>query len=123
MRSAAARALARTGGAPLARVLVALAANGTATRAARDSAELEAIGDALEANVTAADRPRLDEAFLAAAPDLQGPLARGLAVAHANEPLGNNSAVVDRALSLLAAGGASALAAADLLATARLSDA
>jgi HEAT repeat protein len=122
VRSAAARALTRTGGAPVARILVALSANGTATPATRDSAELEAIGDALEANVTAADRPRLDEAFLAASPDLQGPLARGLAVAHATEPLVNNSAVVDRAISLLAAGGASALAAADLLATARLSD-
>ena len=122
VRSAAARALARTGGAPLARMLVALAANGTTTRAARDSAELEAIGDALEANVTAADGPRLDEAFLAAAPGLQGPLARGLAVAHATEPLVYNRAVVDRAMSLLAAGGATALAAADLLATARLSD-
>jgi HEAT repeat protein len=122
VRSAAARALARTGGAPLVRMLVALAANGTTTRAARDSAELEAIGDALEANVTAADGPRLDEAFLAAAPSLQGPLARGLAVAHATEPLVNNRAVVDRAISLLAAGGPTALAAADLLATARLSD-
>ena len=123
VRSAAARALARTGGAPLARMLVALAANGTTTRAARDSAELEAIGDALEANVTAADGGRLDEAFLTAAPDLQGPLARGLAVAHGTEPLVNDSAVVDRATALLATDGATALAAADLLATTRLSDA
>jgi len=121
VRYAAARALARTGGAPLARMLLALAANGTMTRAARDPDELEALGDALEANVTAADRPRLDDAFLAAAPDLRGPLARGLAVAHATEPL-LNSAVVDRAISLLAGGGASALTAAELLATARLSD-
>ncbi len=122
VRSAAAQALARTGGAPLARMLVALTANGPATRAARDSAELEALGDALEANVTAADRQRLDQAFLAAAPWLQGPLARGLAVAHATEPLVHNSAVADRAISLVAAGGASALAAADSSATARLSD-
>jgi hypothetical protein len=71
--------------------------------------------------VTAADGPALDDAFLAAAPDLQGPLARGLTVAHVREPLVNR-AVVERATALLAAGGASALAAADLLATARLSD-
>ena len=128
VRLAAARALARAGGAPLARVLAALVANAAkttapATGAARDSAELEAIGDALEANVTAADGPRLDDAFLAAEPGLLGPLARGLAVAHATEPLLDNSAVVDRATALLAKGGASALAAADLLAAARLSDA
>ena len=119
VRTAAARALARTGGAPMARVLAALGA----TRAARDSAEREAIGDALEANATASDGPRLGEAFLAAALDLQGPLARGLAVAHATESFVNNSAVVDRAAALLATGGSNALAAADLLATARLSDA
>jgi hypothetical protein len=59
---------------------------------------------------------------LAAEPGLQGPLARGLAVAHATEPLVDNSAVVDRAISLLVSGGSGALAAADLLATARLSD-
>jgi|GEM_PF-699542 len=120
VRSAAARALARTGGAPLARVLAGIAA--TATGNTRDSAELEAIGDALEANATAADGPRLDEAFLAAETGLQGPLARGLAVAHATEPLVDNSAVVDRAMALLVSGGSGALAAADLLATARLSD-
>jgi HEAT repeat protein len=126
VRLAAARALARAGGAPLARVLTALVANAAKTKTtttARDSAELEAIGDALEANVTAADGARLEEAFLAAEPGLQGPLARGLGVAHATGPLLDNSAVVDRATALLATGGASALAAADLLATARLSDA
>ncbi len=127
VRSAAARALARTGGAPLARILPALAANAakmtaTAARAARDPAELEAIGDLLAANATAADGPRLEEAFLAAEPGLQGPLARGLAVAHVTEPLVNR-AVIERATARLATGGASALAAADLLATARFSDA
>ncbi len=127
VRSAAARALARTGGAPLARILPALAANAakmtaTAARAARDPAELEAIGDLLAANATAADGPRLEEAFLAAEPGLQGPLARGLAVAHVTEPLVNR-AVIERATARLATGGASALAAANLLATARFSDA
>jgi len=129
VRAAAARALARTGGAPLARILAALSANAvkmtataTATPRVPDSAELEAIGDALAANVTAADVTRLEEAFLAAEPAMRGPLARGLAAAQAGEPLLNNSAVVDRATALLATGGASALAAAELLATARLSD-
>ena len=123
VRAAAARALACTGGAPLERILAGIAANPAARRAARDSAELEALGDALEANVTAADGPRLEQAFLAAQPDLQAPLARGLAVAHATQPLVDHSAVVDRAIALLAPGGAGALAAADLLATARLTDA
>ncbi len=119
VRSAAARALARTGGAPLARVLAGLAATATGTR--RDAAELEAIGDALGASVTAADGPRLEDAFLAAEPSLQAPLARGLTVAHLAEPLVHH-AVVDRAISLLPIGGTGALAAANLLATARLSD-
>ena len=121
VRSAAARALACTGAAPLPRILAALVVKRTATRAARDGDELEAIGDALEANVTAGDDAPLAAAFLAAEPDLQGPLARGLAVAHVTEPLVNR-AVVERATALLAVGGATALAAADLLATARLSD-
>jgi HEAT repeat protein len=120
VRSAAAGALARTGGARPSQMLAALAAKAAAA-GARDRAELDAIGDALEANVTAADGPPLETAFLAAAPELQGPLARGLAVAHVTEPLVNR-AVVDRAMDLLAAGGPSALAAADLLAEARLSD-
>ena len=57
----------------------------------------------------------------AAEPGLQGPLARGLAVAHVNEPLVTRG-VVDRAMALVATGGASALAAANLLATVRLTD-
>jgi HEAT repeat protein len=125
VRAAAAHALARTGGAPLPRMLAALAPNPTANargaRAPRAPAELEAIGDALEANVTAADTSPLDRAFLTAEPDLQAPLARGLAAAHLTEPLVNGE-IVDRAAALLARGGSSALAAATLLATARLSD-
>ncbi len=121
VRAAAARALALTGGAPLPRILAALAQKTSATRAPRDRAELEAIGDALEANVTAADGARLEAAFLTAEPPLQWPLARGLAVAHAAEPLADH-AVIARALALLATGGADACAAANLLSTARLSD-
>ena len=121
VRSAAARALARTGGAPLGRILAALAANPTVTRTARDPAELEAIGDALEANATTADAAHLDEAFLAAGPGLQETLARALAAAHFAQTL-TSRAVVERLVAMMSEGGPGALSAADALGTARLSD-
>ena len=119
VRLAAAGALVRTGGAPVPRILAALAT--TPAGAARTPAELEAIGEALESNATAADGPLLERAFLSAEPDLQGPFARALTAAHATGPLVDNGAVVDRAIGLLALGGERARAAADLLGTARLS--
>jgi HEAT repeat protein len=120
VRSAAARALARAGGAPLGRILAGIAA-ATATRAARDPAELEALGDALEGNVTAVDSAHLDQAFLVADPALQGALARALAAAHLAQAL-TSRPVVERLLAMVSEGGPGALAAADALATARLSD-
>jgi HEAT repeat protein len=116
-RAAAARALARTGGASPARMLAALAAT---KGAVRDPPELEALGDALVANVTAADAASLGQAFLAADAGLAGPLVRALAGAHLQQPLVDR-AVVDRAIALLGTGDASAFAAADALAAARLS--
>jgi HEAT repeat protein len=118
-RAAAARALAHTGGAPFGRIRAGLAA--TATGPARDPAELEALGDALEANVTAADSAQVDEAFLAADPGLQGALARALAAAHLAQAL-TSRAVVERLVAMVSEGGPGALAAAAALATARLSD-
>jgi HEAT repeat protein len=119
VRSAAARALGRSGGVPLVQLLAGIVA--TATRAVRDPAELESIGDALEANVSAADAARVDEAFLAADPGLQGALARALAAAHVAQAL-TSRAVVERLVAMVSEGGPGALAAADALATARLSD-
>jgi HEAT repeat protein len=124
VRGAAARALARIGATPgvnpgaLARMLAAL---GEGKPTPRDPDELEALGDALEANAEAGDAERVDQAFLAADLPLEVPLARALAAAHAERPLVNRAAI-DRAIVLLAAGGTGALAAADALATARFSD-
>ena len=136
VRCAAARALSRLGATPgnsarihpgtppgtapslLARMLAALASEKTTPR---DPDELEALGDALEADAGAGDAERIDQAFLAADLALQVPLARALAAAHAEKPLVNR-AVIDRAIALLAAGGVGALAAADALAVARFSD-
>jgi HEAT repeat protein len=121
VRASAARALARTGGAPTARMLSALAATKGATR---DPSELEALGDALAANVTDADAAPLAQAFLAADPavssGLAEPLARAIADAHLEQPLADR-AVIDRAIALLEAGGPTAMAVADVLASARLS--
>ncbi len=89
--------------------------------APRDPAELEALGDALAASVTAADAGPLGPAFLVADRGLAEPLARALAAAHLEQPLADQ-AVVDRAIALLEEGGPTAMGAADALASARFSD-
>ena len=64
---------------------------------------------------------RLDDALLKAPGDPSPAFLDLLATAHAAEPLGDR-AVVERVLALVAAGGPSATAAADVLAVARLTD-
>ena len=131
VRRAAARALARIAAGPPALPAAAastlipplLAALGPSGSGAADADEAEALGDVLEAVVADADRARLVAAFRAAPSAVaQGALARGLAVAHAERPLADRAAV-DRLIALVAGGGRPALAAADALAVARVSDA
>ncbi len=68
--------------------------------------ELEALGDALAANVAGADAAALGQAFLAAEPALAGPLARALAAAAHRAPPLADRAVVARAIALLEAAAA-----------------
>jgi HEAT repeat protein len=119
VRRAAARALARLPTLPgaIGRMLAALAP----AKVERDDDELEALGDALEAQATAADAAPIEAAFLAAPPPLVAPLGRALAAAHVETPLVGRAAVA-RALAQLDEGGGRGAAAADLLAAARLSD-
>ena len=131
VRRAAARALARIAAGPpplpaaAASSLVPplLAALGQLAGESDAADDAEALGDILETVVGDADRARLVAAFrtvpTAAA---QGALARALAVAHADRPL-TDRAAVDRLIALVTAGGRPALAAADALAVAHLSDA
>jgi len=123
VRRAAAQALARLGSVPgnLARMLAVLAA----TRPTRQEDEIEALGDALEANAaaaTTADAAQLDAAFARADSALQIALGRALAAVRAGKTL-TDRAAIEAALGRLPAGGAGARTAADVLAVARLSDA
>ena len=129
VRPAAARALARITGGPaplpptLASALVPHLLAALARLAGRpgDDEAAEALGDALEAVAGDADRARLEGAFRTAPAGAEAALARGLAAASTGAAIGAQ-AVVDRLIALVDAGGRPALAAADALAFARLSD-
>jgi HEAT repeat protein len=84
-------------------------------------AAAEATIHCAETNPAPGGARRLDDALLKAPGDPSPAFLDLLADAHAGEPLGDR-AVVDRVLGLVAAGGPSAAAAADVLAVARLTD-
>src|SRR6185437_11417643 len=114
VRRAAAQALARLGSVPgnLARMLAVLAA----TRPTRQEDEIEALGDALEANAaaaTTADAAQLDAAFARADSALQIALGRALAAVRVGKTL-TDRAAIEAALGRLPAGGAGARTAADV---------
>jgi len=85
----------------------------------RADEEVQAVADALEALASPDDASRLDAAFRAGAPTRL--LAPALRAAHARDPIADK-AIVRRLLDELAGDPARALAAADALAAARLSD-
>ena len=97
----------------------AVAAASSRPASARSDEELQAIGDVLEALATPDDASRLDTALRGGAPTRV--LALALRAAHAREPITDRD-IVRRLLDELAGPPATALAAADALAAARVSD-
>jgi hypothetical protein len=117
VRRAAALALARLPALPSA---LAQPVADAMARGGLDAAALDGLAGALERTVTAADRPALGRAYLAAGPRAaRGALARALAAASAEAPL-EDASVVAALLGDVAGGREGALGAAEALARARL---